>query len=237
MAGIFNGQGKVLKTADGGASWQEIYNQTGSENAVRAIDLNPAAVTQMIIGTTSGDLIKSSDGGLSWQLANSFNDQINGVFWRSGGVYVLLQNKGFYRGSSAADNFQAITTSLTGSAGQYNLYNAVAYVFNQAYVDPVSSSLLYVTTSHGLNKSTDGGVTWAAVALPTQASNMSPQPITVAQTSSNIVFTSIGPVIYKSTNAGSTWQTQTIATNGYINYILIDPVLPQIDYAGVYVAQ
>ncbi len=233
VAGIFSGQGKVLKTTDGGASWQEVYNEATASNAVRAIDINPASVTQVIIGTASGNLIKSADGGLSWQLAVNFNDQINQIIWRPSGIYILLNTKGLQRGTNAATDFQVLTANAIKAPAEF-VWNTPPATFNQAYVDSVSSSLFYVTTNRGLYKSTDGGKTWVDLPLPIKQIDSNPRPISVAQTSSNVVFTAVGAVIYKSTNGGSTWQTQTVATTGFIDYILIDPQLPQIDYAGTY---
>lgn len=234
VAGIYNNQGKVLKTTDGGASWQEIYNESSSNLAVRAMDINPAVPTQLIIGTASGNLIKSADGGLSWQLVNNFNDQINRVFWRSNGIYVLLKTKGFFRGDSSGTNFQELTASITKAATLDYVYNG-QLSYNQAYVDPIAASLLYITDSRGLYKSVDGGMTWNDTLLPTKTNNTGVRAIAVAPSSSNIVFASVGSVIYKSTNGGQTWQTQNIVTGGFVNYVLIDPQLPQVDYAGIYV--
>lgn len=236
-AGIFANQGKVLKTTDGGASWQEVYNESAAEIPVRGIDLNPADANQIVIGTSSGNLIKSADAGLSWQLAVDFADKINQVIWRKNGIYAVLETKGIHRGSNAADAFQDITAPLTKNSNLYNVYNSTALSFNQAYVDPISSSLLYLTGSHGLYKSTDSGANWTQIALPTKQGQSFARPIAVAQTSSNVVLTSVGPVIYKSTNGGTSWQTQNIGTNGYVNYILVDPSLPQIAYAGTYVVE
>ena len=73
-----------------------------------------------------------------------------------------------------------------------------------------------------------------SIPLPIKPSDALARAIAVARSSSNIVFTSVGNTIYKSTDAGVTWQTQRVNTAGFVNYVLIDPQLPQIDYAGVY---
>lgn len=237
-AGIFAEQAKVLKTTDGGASWQQVYNEaSGPSNAVRAVAINPANTNELVIGTSMGNVIKSSDGGNTWQLLQSFpNNKVMSLTWQQHNIYVLLLNDGLFLGTSDPNSFKSISQSITKNASTDYLYST-SVNFNQAYVDPLTPNLMYVTSNRGMFKSTDGGATWTAVSLPVQAQNNNPRPIAVAKTSSNIVYTSVGPVIYKSTDGGSTWQTQTVATNGYIDYILIDPQLPQIAYAGIYVTQ
>lgn len=236
VAGSFNDQGKVLKTQDGGATWTDAYNEATKANPVRAIAFNPSTSNQLIIGTDSGNLVKSADSGLSWQLSHSFNNRINKVLWQQDGIYVLLKDKGLFKSSAGDSNFQDLTPSLgKSSTFDFSYDNTLSY--NQNYVDPFSTSLIYLTTSRGIYKTVDSGQNWNLLPLPVQSTASNARSIAVAKSSSNIVYTSVGPVIYKSTDGGQTWQTQAIVTVGYIDYILIDPALPQIAYGGVYVAQ
>ncbi|MDE2311617.1 MAG: hypothetical protein KGJ93_00805 [Patescibacteria group bacterium] len=236
-AGIYASQGKVLKSVDGGASWQQVYNDAGQNNAVRVVALNPQAPQQLIIGTNSGSLIKSADGGQTWQLMANFSDPVMRVFWQPNAVLVLLKTKGLFSGgfaSAQAGDFQELTKSIVKTSPTDYLYTE-PFAFNQGFVDSVTGSLIYLTTSRGLYKSTDGGQTWNQLALPVKQTESNARAITIARTSSNLVFTSVGSVIYKSTDGGASWQTQNIPTSGFINYILTDPQLPQIAYAGIYV--
>jgi len=70
VSGFYADHGRVLKTTDAGASWNQVYNEESATNPVRAIALNPANPNQVIIGTTSGTVVKSADGELigSWQI-------------------------------------------------------------------------------------------------------------------------------------------------------------------------
>jgi photosystem II stability/assembly factor-like uncharacterized protein len=237
-AGKFGNLGKVLKTQDGGSSWQEIYNEATANNPIRALVLNPANSNQIVIGSGSGNIIRSADGGLSWQLAQNFNERVQGLAWQQSGLYVLLRNKGLFKSSNFGANFENLSTGITGfKAKDLQASSNSDKIFNQFYVDNLTSGLIYISSDKGLYKSVDAGKTWARLALPVKTSDAEVVAIQVGSGSSNLVFTSVGATIYKSTDAGNSWQIQSIGTSGYINYLLVDFKLPQIVYAGLYASQ
>jgi photosystem II stability/assembly factor-like uncharacterized protein len=239
-AGYFGEHGRVLKTTDGGASWNEVYNEGSADNPVRTVALNPENPNQIIIGTASGNAVKSADGGNTWQLAKDFGDRINRIFWQRGNIYVLLRNKGLFKSPGFADNFSEITTGLNKtydfSQLSYTTLNPISF-FNQMFVDSASPDLIYMTTDRGLYKTRDGGKNWTLQNLPIKPDKADGRAIAISKTSSNIVYTSVGATIYKSLDGGVNWQTQGVNVGGFVNYILIDPELPQIVYAGVYNTQ
>ncbi len=235
-AGSFGGVGKVLKTTDGGKSWVQKYSEAVESTPVRSMVLNPLNQNQIIIGTESGSVIKSNDGGESWQFIKNFQSRIARVYWTGAGVYVLVRDQGLYKGSGNADDFKIITTALKSESllDQFSQKGAVGS-FNQAYIDPFSSNLLYVTSDKGLFKSVDGGQSWSAVKLPAKQENLNARPIVVSRQSSNVVLTAIGATVYKSTDGGLSFQTQAVPFSGsFVNYLLINPNLSQIIYAGGY---
>ncbi len=234
-AGFYADHGRVVKTADSGASWNEVYKEESAANAVRAIAVNPSNPNQLVIGLSSGSVIKSADGGMTWQLAKNFEDRINRVLWQNGSVYILLKTKGLFKSPGFAENFEEMTGGLSKT---YNLagmsYTSSTAAFSQVFVDNANSGLIYLTSNKGLFKTTDEGKNWSLLKLPVQPGQSEARAVAVARTSSNIVYASIGSTVYKSTDAGQSWQTQGINSAGFINYILIDPQLPQLVYAGIY---
>lgn len=236
-AGFLNDHGRVLKTEDGGGSWQEVFNEASLTNPVRSIALNSAVPSQLVIGLASGNVVRSFDGGLSWKLSNNFGDQVNRVLWTGSNIYVLLKTKGLFVTEDNQDNYSELTSSLTNNSIFKIFVSGLAAVYSQAYVDPVSNNLIYLTSSRGLFKSVDAGKTWSSIALPVKTADAYARGIAVFLQNSSIVYTNVGNTVYKSLDAGNTWQTQDIAATGFINYILIDPQLPQIVYAGIYASQ
>jgi photosystem II stability/assembly factor-like uncharacterized protein len=231
-AGLYEDHGRLVVTTDGGNTWNQIFDDPSQDNPVRAVVVNPANLSEIVIGLGSGSVIKSADGGMSWQLAKDFGDRVNRMVWQDNNLYVLLQDQGLYLSSDFGQTFNQLSSALVPPSTSGNSTGGLTY--NQFYVDTVTPDLIYITTSDGLYKSTDGGTTWTNLPLPIQNGNSVSRAIAVAQTSSNIVFTNVGSTVYKTLDGGATWQTQKVATNGIINYILIDPQLPQIDWAGIY---
>lgn len=239
-AGYFADKGYVVKTQDGGKSWEEIYSEAAPSVSVRSIALNPERASQIVIGNSAGSLIQSSDGGNTWKHIKNFEDRINRVYWLSGQAYVLLRGKGLFKSTNLeAGEFIELTESLTKSQSFLASFGGLSDKdFNQAHVDKLNPSLIYLTAGKGVFKTADEGKTWQKLSLPGKQSGELPaRAVAAAKSSSNLVFVSVGNVIYKSTDGGGTFQTQTVSTSGFVNYILIDPELPQIVYAGNFVAQ
>jgi len=239
-AGYFADKGRVVKTTDGGKSWEEIYSEAAPTVTVRTVALNPSQANQVVIGNSAGTLIRSNDAGISWKLVKSFEDRINSVFWQNGQVYVLVRGKGLFKSSNLeTGEFIELTESLTKAENFLQNFTGLnEQSFNQAYIDRLSPNLIYLTAGKGLFKSLDEGKTWQKLSLPgKQTGDLPARAVAVARASSNIVFVSVGTVVYKSTDGGQNWQTQNVNSSGYVNYILVDPQLPQVVYAGNYVSQ
>ncbi len=234
VAGTFGDRGRLLYTKDGGSTWQDIFTEESSGNPVTAVAINPEAPTQLIIGLKSGGIIKSNDSGISWRLLSEFSDEILQLSWQNGAIYVMLKDKGLYKSSTLGETFVNLTESLLPQNYTQRFFSSEATpTFSRFYVDTASPSLIYITSTQKIYKSIDEGKKWGQVSLPGDEITVRVRPIAVAKTSSNTVYTAAGGTVFKSTNAGGTWQTQGIATGGIINYILIDPLLPQIAYAGI----
>ena len=237
-AGSFAGNGEVVKTTDGGATWQEVYNEASSDSVVRNIALNPAGPSQMVIGTQSGNIIKSIDSGKDWQLLKNFQDQVNALLWKNNAIYVLLKTKGLYISTDGGLTFTEITKGISKQSIDDIFPSSTAVSsFSHVAVSASNPSIIYITTDQGLYRTLDAGQTWTHLQLPVKSDASLTKAVTIAPESDSIVFTCVGATIYKTLDSGQTWQTQKVATNGFINYILVDPTLPQIAYAGIYVSQ
>ncbi len=236
-AGFFNNHGKVLVSKNTGGSWDEIFNEEDVQNPVRSIALNPSNPFDVVIGLNSGNLVKSSDGGQHWRLLLNFQDQINRVRWQNGGLYVLLEKTGLRKSTDGGLTFQDLSGALAASrdfAG-VPVSGPAAGNFNRMAIDAINPSLIYLTTDAGLYKTVDEGQTWRNLTnLPLKDSVVPVRAVAISRASSNTVYASAGATVYKTLDGGSSWQTQSVATTGFVNVILVHPQLPQIAYAGIF---
>lgn len=236
VAGIFNGHGKIVRTVDGGASWEEMYNEASKENAVNSITANPANTNELYAALNSGVAIKSTDGGTNWFVIQEFKDQILKERYNTlnQGLYVLMRNKGLAKSTDGGLTFKPISEQLTHTDyfNGDNLLPEKQIGFVKLALDDQVSGVIYLTTLTGLYKSTNDGSTWNYLNIPVRTSAELPRAVSSTRGGA-IAYTSIGSTIYKTLDGGQSWQTQGLPTTNLVNKILIDPTLPQITYAGL----
>ena len=184
---------KLLKTTDGGNTWDSLY-QTGFLSM--AIDpKNP----ETIYGGTYG-VIKSTDGGHTWK---SSSEGI--IFDGFSMVHVLgidpnrtnilyAGTRSFYKSVDAGSSWTALDYRVGGGGG-----------ITSMTIDPTNNNILYVGTV-GIYKSTDAGENWTFAedgpssfvwGLVVDVNN--PQKIIAG-------CTRFDGVIQKSENGGESWE-------------------------------
>lgn len=111
-------------------------------------------------------------------------------------------------------------------------------------VDPTNSQRIYVGTSGGVYRSTDGGASWNAANLGLENyTNSGPLPIqAVAVDSIGTIYAGAGAGVtagvkggvYKSTNGGTSWSVVNIGLSGitFVDALAIDPTDNSVIYAG-----
>ncbi len=236
-AGSYAGHGRLVVTRDGGKSWTEIFNEASSGNAVRTIALNPTNPAEVVIGLNAGSIIKSQDSGVTWRQVQNYNGRINKLRWKQSYLYAVIRESGVYRSTDGGNSFTSLTSSVTPTNNIASLLISSSEIgnFNQVAISDNSPDVMFITTDIGLYRTFNGGSSWEYVALPLKKKSVQTLAVSIAPSSDNIVYASAGATVYRSSDGGSTWQTQDTRTDGgQVNIILINPMLPQIAYAGIY---
>ena len=233
----------VFKTTDGGATW----SATGLANVyVSALAIDPVTPTTLY-AVAWGGLYKSTDGGANW---NPIND-LTGVGVSSLAIdpqtpttlYGWTYHDGVFKSTDGGASWSA--TGLTGVGGGIlalaidPLTPTTLYAGTDAitFLD-VDGSLWY--TSGDVSKSTDGGATWGAVGLASEALQVSVSDLAIDPLTPTTLYagTNYGPNaayscgVFKSTDGGASWNVTGLTSVGRDLRLAIDPLIPTTLYAG-----
>ncbi len=220
------GFGGVFKSVDGGASWNQV-NAGLTTPTVNALRIDPLTPTTVFAGTNGGGVFKSTNGGVTWSPINAglTNLTVNAVA-------VNPQNPNVIYAGTAFNASGGVFRSADGGATWSVMGNAPMGALSLA-IDPVSPTTLYAGWS-AVYKSTDG-VTWGAPFFLGTTYSLAVDPATPAT-----VFAGGANGAWKTTDAGTSWNvintglTDVAAdSNNRINTLAINPVSPDILYAGL----
>jgi len=160
---IAQGDGWLLKTTDGGLTWNRIW--WSDSVYLLALAINPSAPGTIYAGTTAG-LLKSTDGGTTWNHTD-MNAGISSLAIDPVHPNTLYAGTTIdYYGSPSA--FAGLLRSDDGGAswsprnsGLETLTGTRAAISALA-IDPINPLILYAGTSgNGIFRSTDGGGKWS----------------------------------------------------------------------------
>ena len=153
------------------------------------------------------------------------------------------------------DNIQYLATGISPSSiwkttDAGNSWNRVGTINDNVYsmaVDPTNPSIIYAGGVSTMNRSTNAGVTWTQLSLPSYhyylyETRVHPTTPTTIMASCWIYLSNIGTYhmgFLKSTNSGTTWTSETLSvdstTYSYSYCMNIDPTNPNNVYVGGYI--
>lgn len=203
----------VLKSVDGGLSWQTTGMQftPDAKRKIYKLLVNPTNDSILIMASTTG-LRKSVDGGNNWVLmrAGSFVDAVfkpnnpNTIYAATNTIVI--------RSTDGGQTWTNLTIPLASSSGRLTLAVTAADT-NYLYV---LSSLSSNNGYNGVYRSTDGGNSFVARSTSPNLLGWNKNgndsggqgwydlSLAVSQSNANLVFVG-GVNIWKSTNGGTSW--------------------------------
>lgn len=224
-----NADGVVIAgTADSGlyrrtanaSSWTP-SNSGFLASQILSLAADTASPGLIYAATAATGIFKSTDHGRSWQLlSNNFLlSNVNSLVIdpkKSSTLYAALGS--FYRSTDSGSTWSLLA------------------IFSDSYaiaVDPVVTDVIYVGTSSGVRKSTNGGTSFsgASAGLPTSGDVIS---LAIDPTSTMTVYAGMRTQgLYKSTDGGANWtKKSTGMTDPDVVSIAIDPTQPAVILAA-----
>ena len=190
----------VMKSTDGGATWNTTGSMTGNPQSMNEIYIDPNNPDTILVATSSG-VMKSTNGGTSWDRKLSGN--IKDLKMKPGDAttWYATSSNTFYRSTDSGESFTSVSIgALTGST-RLTIDVTIA---NSNYVYMVSAGS--GSAFNGVYKSTNSG---ASFTKTTQSSDIfgSTQAwydlaLTVSSNNADIVYVGVLD-IWKSTNGGN----------------------------------
>lgn len=186
------------------------HTNTGSwssgQGRLNAMEVDPSNPNIWYVGAPSGGIWKSIDAGTSWTPLSDQLPQIgvSGIAIDPTNSDVLYIATG---DDDAGDSFsvgvmKSTDGGLTWNTTGLNPGNSPGSM-NEIFIDPNDSETLWVATSNGIFKTTNGGNTW----INKRSGNF--DDLELKPGDASVLYAATGNIVYKSTNGGENWSSIT----------------------------
>ena len=224
---VYFGSAGLLKSTDGGAN-RTAVNLPTNNPGVRSIAFDPSTPATMYVGSDAG-VFRSTDSGSTWTTLNNFGlpavPNVNALVIDATATSTIYAGTsgGAFKTTNGGSSWTPINNGLTTSTSPS---------VNAIVIDPFNSSTLYATVGFStLNKSTNGGASWAPVtsSFPTITAIAADRT-----TPSTLYVGTFGGGVFKTTNGGASFtRMNTGLWDGSIRLLVTHPSSSIVFAGGV----
>jgi photosystem II stability/assembly factor-like uncharacterized protein len=177
---IANNAGDVLKSTDGGASWQNAHS---FNNPVVRLAMHSSDSRRVFVATKTAGIWRTDDGGGTWKnLSDGYKDKGGSMEFfdlslgvSDANIMVFASKFGLLRSLDSGETWEPI--ELLTPPGTTLIYSVA--------VDPKDVNNLYYGTSTTFYRSPNGGVNWIPKKLP---STRTATALLVDRTNPNVLY-------------------------------------------------
>src|SRR6266850_558806 len=222
--------GQIYTSADGGKTWQFLYNFNRPTLFVDQIIVDPRDSKTLYVAahrhTEPGGFFKSTDGGRTWRESSELkNEALHSLIQSESDPNVLIAGtfNSIFRSDDSGETWKQLPTANTPD---------LIHIESLA-IDPRTTNTIYAGTWHLPYKSTDGGMTWKIINNGI-IDDSEMFAIDIDPRDPNHVFISACSGIYETKNAAESWRkvngipSQSRRTRA----ILQHPSIPGLVFAG-----
>ena len=243
---IYAGASLLFKSTNGGESWETVNCDVLPSrcSSIRSLAVDPTGT--VYVGKASFGVFASNDSGRTWRVINdgSCPSQPTRCFQlgsQTGAINALAIAGAVYAATNVGilkfNGLQwTVTPACPGRIDQRG-FCLESVQFQSLAIDPTNPDTVYVGTSGGVSKTTNGGGSWTAVNSGIQA--ITPQPLVQAlavdRNNPSVVYagSGTGTGVFKTTNGGDSWSViNSGLTAADAPSLAVDPVNSSTVYAG-----
>ncbi len=227
--GVWQDRGKIYRSEDRGAKWDEIYTEPNTGTVITLLAQNPKRPETLYAGTSAGVVFRTTDGGQTWGSLQSVDAPALGLVFDSAGdtLYVLSSGKGLFRSRDGGATFESIPGKSRASVTK-----TLPEVTSIAS-DPSRSGTLYAGTKNGLFRSKDFGDAWEEVSVIESSKKFPIRSIAINPRNSNEIIYGAALAVYKSVDGGATWSVYQLDANRAVGTIRYSPSDSSVMYLGL----
>lgn len=207
--------------------------ETGSwspgQGRINALAVDPNNSDVYYVGAPAGGLWKSEDAGVTWEILTDDLPQL--------GVSAIAIDPAdsniIYIGTGDDDAGDSMGIGLlksTDGGATWNFTdldeNNSPSSFNEIFIHPSDSDIIWTSTASGVYKTTDAGDTW----IRTRTGNI--RDMRLKPDNPDVIYAASSTLIYKSEDGGETWTIKNNGTPTGTSRLAIDvtPANPEVLY-------
>ncbi|MGE0568239.1 MAG: PKD domain-containing protein [Bacteroidia bacterium] len=208
-----------------GSNWNEIYGGDGMDCFISWGTNNT-----IIASYVYGDFQRSTNGGGNW--TNIVNGLTGTAAWLAPIVQDPINANTYYCG------YQRVFKTTNQGTSWVPLGNNIGATLDEIYVCPNNNNYIYVTSSTGIWRSTNGGNVWSNVTSGLPVGSAQITDVTCDNTNPDNVWVTLsgyqaGTKVYMSIDGGTTWTNySTGLPNIPANCIIYENNSPHKLYVG-----
>ncbi|MFA7662526.1 MAG: hypothetical protein WCX88_01240 [Patescibacteria group bacterium] len=234
-----SGGNKIVKSIDGGTTWNEVYFEAIPEAFVETISIDSINSKIVYLGVSDGRLIRSLDAGKTWNRVSDFEGKIKQVLVNpndSDIIYVATQRDGVFRSGNYGKTWHNVSLgdNIEETKRLTKEYKGIGE-FKIMLFDQTQKDAILIGTDYGLLKNKNGENDWEIIRLLTLPTEIDVVSLAMNAKNNQEIYYGINNALYFSKDGGKNWAARSLPTHGMAQYLLVSPVDPDIVYLGVYV--
>jgi photosystem II stability/assembly factor-like uncharacterized protein len=218
---------KLYKTTNCGRDWAEMFFDPNVLKIFTTIVVDWYNPTILYAGTSEGDVFRSTDAGLSWLVSTRSTSPITDILVDlrdSRIVYVATGGEGLRKTMDGGNTWMPIVNQLKDFSNAKRV--------NRLAMDNAQTPTLYMASKFGILASQDGGTTWNALKLTSEAGEIDILDLAVNPRSEKEIEYITKTAVVFSSDKGTTWIAKRLPSSRPATVLMADPQDGNVIYLG-----